>query len=66
MEDHQNLEEFRTRVEAKSTEAGSGGYGIGEDFHDGEKDLLSSEVFLQPNANEMPPAKQDDGKEGDF
>ncbi|CAG0891569.1 unnamed protein product [Cyprideis torosa] len=62
MEDHQNLEEFRTRVEIKSTEAGSGGYGIGEDFHDGEKDLLSSEVLLQPNANEMPPAKQDDGK----
>ncbi|CAG0904876.1 unnamed protein product, partial [Cyprideis torosa] len=44
MEDHQNLEEFRTRVEAESTEAGSGEYGIGEDFHDGEKDLLSSIV----------------------
>ncbi|CAG0901862.1 unnamed protein product [Cyprideis torosa] len=65
MEDHQNLEEFRTRGQAKSTEAGSGGYGIGEDFHDGEKDLLSSEVFLQPNANEMLPVKQDDGKEAE-
>ncbi|CAG0907137.1 unnamed protein product, partial [Cyprideis torosa] len=56
-------EEFRTRVEAKSTEAGSRGYGIGEDFHDGEKDLLPSEVLLQPNANEIRPAKHD-GKEG--
>ncbi|CAG0898937.1 unnamed protein product [Cyprideis torosa] len=65
MEDHFHIEEFRTRVEAKSTEAGSRGYGIGEDFHDGEKDLLSSEVLLQPNANEMLLAKQDDGKEGD-
>ncbi|CAG0900964.1 unnamed protein product, partial [Cyprideis torosa] len=64
MEDHFHLEEFRTRVEAKSTEAGCGGYGISEDFHDGEKDLLSSEVLLQPNANEMPLAKQDDVKEG--
>ncbi|CAG0896716.1 unnamed protein product [Cyprideis torosa] len=62
MEDHQNLEEFRTRVEAKGTEAGSGGYGSSEDFHDGEKDLLSSEVFLQPNANEMLLAKQDGRK----
>ncbi|CAG0898936.1 unnamed protein product [Cyprideis torosa] len=57
MEDHQNLEEFRTRVEAKSTEAGSGGYGIGEDFHDGEKDYFRQKYFfnqmqtrcLQPN-----------------
>ncbi|CAG0901663.1 unnamed protein product [Cyprideis torosa] len=65
MEDHQHLEECSTHVEAKSTEAGSRDYVIGEDFHDGEKDLLSSEVFLQPNANEMPPAKQDDGKEAE-
>ncbi|CAG0903920.1 unnamed protein product [Cyprideis torosa] len=66
MEDHQHLEECSTHVEAKSTatdgDTGSRSYEIGEDFHDREKDLLSSEVFLQPNANEMPPAQPDDGK----
>ncbi|CAG0900965.1 unnamed protein product, partial [Cyprideis torosa] len=68
MEDHQHLQECSNHVEAKSTstdgDTGSRGYEIGKDFHDGEKDLLSSEVLLQPNTNEMRPAKQDDGKKG--
>ncbi|CAG0898938.1 unnamed protein product, partial [Cyprideis torosa] len=66
MEDHQHLEECSAHVEAKSTapdcDTGSRGFGIREDFHDGEKDLLSSEVLLPRRENEMPPAKQNDLK----
>ncbi|CAG0903102.1 unnamed protein product, partial [Cyprideis torosa] len=68
MEDNQLLEECRTHVEPKSTEtdvdAGSGEYGIVEDFHDDEKDMLSSEVLLSPRENEMPTAKPNHGRKG--
>ncbi|CAG0907027.1 unnamed protein product, partial [Cyprideis torosa] len=77
MQDHQLSEEFRTKAEAERTETDGGagfafpqttkrGYGItlGENFHDDEKDLLSSAVYPESTSNQMPATKPRHGKRG--